>query len=415
MPSGSVNASAYILDDNSLGSLSTGHIVNIDVSGSGVLAVTGTNFDDAIYTADDPSHADSLIYHGLGGNDEMWGGLGDDSMDGGAGDDIMHGQGGRDTASYHDAAAGVTVTLLNQLTAQNTVGAGSDWLDGFANLAGSKFADTLIGDDGSNELSGRGGADHLSAGMGDDTVRGGKGDDIVRANDGNDTAYGGNGNDTMFGGEGDDILDGGRGNDTINGHGTPADGFDTAGYLTAHRGVYVSLAIVGAQDTIGAGPDTLLNIDNLVGSNFDDILSSSAGGSTLSGMVGNDTLNGGVGADTLFGGGGFDTLNGGGGLDTLVGGTGDDNMSGGVDEDTFAFADGFGHDTIQNFDISLDSLLFDSGISGSIHQVQVDSIGTLVFTDAGDSVLLMGVFGDVSSNIHIGSTPHETPDYMAPA
>jgi Ca2+-binding RTX toxin-like protein len=414
VPTGSVNASTYVLDDNNLGSLPGAHIVNIDISGSGVLSVIGTNFDDAIYTADDPGHAASLIYHGLGGNDEMWGGLANDTMDGGAGDDIMHGQGGSDTASYHDAAGGVTVTLANQLTAQDTVGAGSDLLDGFANLTGSRFADALRGDVGSNVLNGKAGADHLMAGLGDDTALGGMADDVVRGNDGNDVAYGGNGHDLVVGGDGDDILDGGRGDDTLNGRGTATDGNDTAGYLTAHSGVDVSLAIVGAQNTVGAGHDTLLNIDNLIGSNFDDILSSSAGGNTLSGMLGNDNLNGDAGADTLFGGDGNDTLNSGGGSDTLIGGVGEDDMSGGLGSDTFAFADGFGHDVIQDFDMSFDSLLFDSSISGSIHQVQVDTTGTLVFTDAGDSVLLVGVFGDVSSNIVVGSTPPETPDYLAP-
>ena len=49
--------------------------------------------------------------------------------------------------SYASAAAGVTVSLAIQdgVTAQNTLGAGTDTLSGFENLTGSAFNDTLTG------------------------------------------------------------------------------------------------------------------------------------------------------------------------------------------------------------------------------------------------------------------------------
>ena len=53
--------------------------------------------------------------------------MGNDSLDGGAA--------GSDTASYTDAAAGVTVSLAIT-TAQNTVGSGTDTLTNIENLTG---------------------------------------------------------------------------------------------------------------------------------------------------------------------------------------------------------------------------------------------------------------------------------------
>ncbi len=68
----------------------------------------------------------------------------------------------------------------------------------------------------------------------------------------------------------------------------------------------VSLAITTAQNTIGAGTDTLTSIENLTGSGFDDALTGSSTVNVLTGGVGNDTLNGGSGADTMVGGIGND-------------------------------------------------------------------------------------------------------------
>ena len=73
---------------------------------------------------------------------------------------------------------------------------------------------------------------------------------------------GGAGNDTLTGGAGNDTLNGGAGNDNMDGG---AAGSDTASYADATAGVKVSLAIAAAQNTVGAGTDTLLNFENLTG------------------------------------------------------------------------------------------------------------------------------------------------------
>src|SRR4029077_20091005 len=91
---------------------------------------------------------------------------------------------------------------------------------------------------------------------------------------------------------------------------------DIASYFNATGPVTVSLAIVGAQNTGNAGNDTLLNMEGIAGSNFNDTLTGDGNNNTLVGNGGNDSLDGGAGNDTLDGGAGDDTLQGGAGFDT---------------------------------------------------------------------------------------------------
>ena len=70
----------------------------------------------------------------------------------------------------------------------------------------------------------------------------------------------------------------------------------------------VSLVVAGAQDTGGAGTDTLVSIENLTGSAFGDELIGNAGANVFRGLAGNDRLHGADGADTLLGGDGDDIL-----------------------------------------------------------------------------------------------------------
>ena len=82
-----------------------------------------------------------------------------------------------------------------------------------------------------------------------------------------------------------------------------AAGSDTASYADAAAAVTVSLAHHGsAQNTIGAGIDTLTNFENLTGSGFNDTLTGDDGANIVSGLAGNDMLNGGAGNDTMAGG-----------------------------------------------------------------------------------------------------------------
>ncbi len=106
-------------------------------------------------------------------------------------------------------------------------------------------------------------------------------------------------NDVLTGTPFADTLEGGQGDDIIDGLGDQ----DTASYSSASSGVTVDLRLQGiAQDTSGAGFDTLINIENLTGSDFDDSLTGDDDDNTLRGNVGADTLSGNGGNDTLLGG-----------------------------------------------------------------------------------------------------------------
>ena len=95
-----------------------------------------------------------------------------------------------------------------------------------------------------------------------------------------DELRGGGEGDTLNGGEGNDWIDGGAGADRIDG----GDGTDTVSYISSGGGVTVSLAlgdnepqkarVQGTADD--AAGDTLIGIEWLAGSTFDDTLTGDA-------------------------------------------------------------------------------------------------------------------------------------------
>ena len=125
--------------------------------------------------------------------------------------------------------------------------------------------------------------------------------------DGDDIIFGFGGSDQIFAKGGNDILHGGDGHDYLNG----GDGIDTANYGDSPEGVIVNLAYVNPWTGYGFGGtaegDTLVGIENITGSWFNDFLTGNSGANVLSGGWGNDSLQGAAGADTLSGGGGVDT------------------------------------------------------------------------------------------------------------
>ncbi len=84
------------------------------------------------------------------------------------------------------------------------------------------------------------------------------------------------------------------GNDTF----SSISGINTVSYENAKKNVSVSLAVTTPQNTRD-GLDTLSNIDNLIGSRFND---------RLTGNSGNNILDGGAGGDSLLGGAGDDSF-----------------------------------------------------------------------------------------------------------
>jgi len=129
-----------------------------------------------------------------------------------------------------------------------------------------------------------------------------EGDDHLSGNASNNELYGLSGNDLLEGQSGNDTLEGGLGADTLNG----GEGTDTAVYSQS-TAVTVSLAS-GTGFGGEAEGDSLISIENITGSAFNDHLTGDAQANILDGGDGDDTLEGGLGADTLQGGDGFDLV-----------------------------------------------------------------------------------------------------------
>ena len=317
--SGSVNGFGNALDNtliagagnNTLGGSAGNDTVSYITAAAGVtvsLSVAGAQ-------ATGGSGSDTLTsienLTGSAFNDALTGDGGANVLEGGPGNDTLDGAAGTDTATYASALSAVAVSLASA-GAQATAGAGTDTLANIENLSGSAFADTLTGNAGANVMDGGLGADTMTGGDGNDLyIVDNAGDQVVEtsstggidqvwttqsyvlganvenlrlASAGNIDGYGNALDNTLTAGAGNNVLSGGAGS-------------DTASYATAGSAVNLSLAIAGAQATGGSGTDTLVNIENLTGSNFAD---------TLTGNAGNNVLTGGLGADTLTGGAGND-------------------------------------------------------------------------------------------------------------
>ena len=150
------------------------------------------------------------------------------------------------------------------------------------------------------------------------------GNDTINGTGGNDSFFGGNGSDHLYGGAGSDVFNGGAGADYIDG----GAGVDTVSYVDAGA-VFVQLGGTGwgvADDGFGS-VDTLVSIENVFGSMYNDDITGDQFNNTIWGAGGNDRLSGDAGNDTLSGGVGNDVLNGGTGADVLDGGDGIDTAS----------------------------------------------------------------------------------------
>ena len=99
------------------------------------------------------------------------------------------------------------------------------------------------------------------------------------------------GDDVFCAGGGNDSIQGMGGNDTIDG----GPGTDTVIYTDAPGGVNVNLATGVAT---GDGTDTISNVENVTGSNFNDTIVGGTAKNILIGGKGNDSIDGGAGKDT---------------------------------------------------------------------------------------------------------------------
>lgn len=165
---------------------------------------------------------------------------------------------------------------------------------------------------------------------------GGRGQDLL-TNDSVSLLYGGPGNDRLVGaglsgGRGDDTLvstrdssfSGGPGDDLLRGSGGDE---DTATFEGADAGIVVDLE---REVATGSGSDVLIGIENVVGTDFDDVIKGTERDhSDHSYDLGpSNEIDGGGGADRLVGRGGGDNIAGEDGRDVVLGGAGDDFLSG---------------------------------------------------------------------------------------
>jgi serralysin len=163
-------------------------------------------------------------------------------------------------------------------------------------VAVGNIANALLYNDNPRSL-----IENATGGTGNDKLVGNQAANTLRGGAGNDHLIGHEGNDRLFGGAGADRMDGGAGD-------------DRAEYADARSGVRVDLDRPDTNTGIAAG-DTLISVEHLFGSKYDDNLRGNSEDNTLYGRGGNDSLVGRGGNDLLIGGPGADLLHGGGGAD----------------------------------------------------------------------------------------------------
>jgi Ca2+-binding RTX toxin-like protein len=265
-------------------------------------------------------------------------------FEGMGGDDTITGN-GHTFIQYGNALAAVTVNLgtgvAQSIVGGDAAGVGLDTFTGVNQVQGSNFNDTLIGSDGPQAES-------------------------FNPDDGNDTVDGGGG-----------LL-------------------DRVSYRTDVAGVAVNLGTHTATDGSG-GTDTLNNIEGVVGSEFNDVITGAATDDRLIGQNGDDQLFGAGGNDFLVGDDGVELYGGAfatgtpfdHGNDILDGGTGADQMWGGKGNDTYV-VDNAGDVVIENASEGTDT------VNASVNYGLTPNVENLVLQGGAD---LQGYGNDLANTL----------------
>lgn len=262
--------------------------------------------------------------NGNNGNDVLVGGAGSDTVNGGAGDDTLivdqdggaltdtlDGGNGMDAASFERFTSGVTASLLSQASgdALALLVAGAVLLPGQSLAAPNGTYHLDYQTDGNLVLYGPGQSSSNYKAIWASWTNGKSTGRVF---------LDGGGNLVILDQSGATIW-----SSNTAGLGGSVLALDNAGLLTIERddGVTTWTASGSGPGSIAASSstiygDSLKNIEDLIGSNFNDVLGVSNTGGQLKGLAGDDVLNGGAGNDLLEGGAGADQLNGGGGVNT---------------------------------------------------------------------------------------------------
>jgi serralysin len=287
---------------------STGVMTGSHYNGGSATVINVETYLDG--SGDNTIHSDgSGFFGGGGGNDTIVAGNGTaETLDGGLGIDLL------------DLTYGGFTYVIDLAT-------------GVTNFSGESFInfENLISGVGNDSITGSSADNMLNGGAGDDTILGASGTDTIYGGDGNDDLNGGLFKDDLFGEAGDDTfrvtsgdfgdnVDGGSGSDTLN----------LSGWTNSSIAWMVDLAAGTYEflpNSYGVnGEYTAISIENVIGSDFNDVINGSGDANMLNGGGGDDTLTGGGGTDTIYGGVGNDDLNGGSSKDDLFGEDGDDTF-----------------------------------------------------------------------------------------
>ena len=232
-----------------------------------------------------------------------------------------------ETPNVDESKDSDTVSYANLNSPLTNLVLGSSGYLNIENAIGGSGDDRLVGEDNPNRLEGGAGADTLSGMGGADTLIGGAGNDIIAGNDGFDTIIGGPGADFLEGDTTGELKTTGYLNanvrtfyDFAGGRASVADpdfgyGGDTVSYAGSNRGVRLTLGeldIDGADDVSGgsddfastpstgtgghAEGDTVVNVENITGSDHADRLTGNGWQNVLTGGKGDDILIGDAGA-----------------------------------------------------------------------------------------------------------------------
>ena len=320
---------------------------------SGNDVITGTAGDDRSLVGVD------------GGNDTYNMGLGDDHMNGGIGNDTYNGGDGRDTLSFTETSFNEGITATRGINVNMATGVvldawgGTDTIDSVEQVFGSRFKDVFVGGNDRDIFAGLRGADSFDGG----------------GHDGDRVRYD------------EDVWHGGA------------------------RGINANLSTGIIVDGFGTR-DTVVNIEQVLGTRFNDVFVGNSARNMFAGGEGDDSYNGGtnatgsahdgdaidfgwwftdspstginvnlalatnqiindgfgntetaIGIETVFGTDANDIIRGNGAKNKIAGGDGLDTMTGGAGADVFEFwgqnhaGDG---DVITDFNTTQDELAFDS-------------------------------------------------------
>jgi len=274
------------------------------------------------------------IIQGNGGNDQIFGENGYDILsevveentynliDGGADEDSLRLVLKNSSDLYIDFSNSSTIT--NDIPSFDFAIVGDDTM---LPLVTVKNVETLLFDDQSSstfvaDFTGLPQAITYEGNALANTVHGGENHDLIRGEKGRDTLYGGNGNDTLDGGSwpdrlygeaGHDSLFPGLGNDYVDG----GEGIDTVSYANLPDSIDADLSSGIVAQVSNNRTDTLINIENLIATDFNDTITGDSQDNLLVGGLGDDIIDGGDGDDTLVAVEGDDTLTGGHGSDTF--------------------------------------------------------------------------------------------------